>query len=144
MGQGPMSIAAGAAVEPTDDAAARRALAEVLCRPATGWSLTNLETDQDTVGAMVQRQVLQETVEAVMAAGWRPPAPVPTLSTVDELDAVPVGAVLTDRYGQIWIRTEQGWGEPRSAEVEAGELVEWAPLTVHIVADDGRQREDAR
>lgn len=143
MGQGPMSTAATAAVEPIGDAAARRALAEVLCRPVTGWSLTNLEADQDTVGAMVQRQVLQETVEAVLAAaGWRPP--VPTLTSVGELDAVPVGAVLTDRYGQIWIRTEQGWGEPCPAEVEVGELVEWAPLTVHVVVADGSASEEAR
>lgn len=142
MGQGPMSTAADAAVEPTVDAAARRALTEVLCRPVTGWSLTNLEADQDTVGAMVQRQVLQETVDTVLAAGWRPPGP--TLSTVDELDAVPVGAVLTDRYGQIWIRTEQGWGEPHSTGVEVGELVEWAPLTLHVVVANGSASENAQ
>lgn len=139
MGREPTSRAA---IEPTGDAAARRALAEVLCRPVTGWGLANLEADRETVGAIFQRQVLQETVEAVLAAGWRPPTA--TLSTVDELDAVPVGAVLTDRYGQIWIRTEQGWGEPCSAEVEVGELVEWAPLTVYVVVGDGSASRNAR
>lgn len=64
-------------------AADRRALAELLCRPVTGWGLANLEAHQNTVGPMVHRQVLQETVQAVLAAvlaavvaaGWRPPTP---------------------------------------------------------------------
>lgn len=80
--------------------------------------------------------------DAILAAGWRPPAR--TLTTVDELDALPSGAVLTDRYGLIWIRGEQEWCEPRSTEVEVAELIEWAPLTVHLAAADGPASEDLR
>ena len=52
--------------------------------------------------------------------------------------------MLTDRYGLIWIRGEEGWCEPRSTEVVVGELIEWAPLTLHVVVADGSASEDAR
>ena len=133
MGQEPTSTAAGA--EPAVDAAARRALAEVLCRPVTGWGLANLEADQNTVGAIFQRQVLQETVEAVLAAGWRPPPA--TLTTEDELAACRPNAVVTDRDGHPWVLSAAGqWCEPRPTGVDPDELLEWAPLTRHLDGSD--------
>ena len=141
MGQEPTSTAAGA--EPAVDAAARRALAEVLCRPVTGWGLANLEADQNTVGAIFQRQVLQETVEAVLAAGWRPP-PL-RLTSEDELESCHPGTVITDRDGHPWVLNGAGqWCEPLPTGVYPDELVEWVPLTVHVVVADGPATEVAR
>lgn len=100
------------------------------------------ERDRRALAELIRRTDRSEQVDAALAAGWRPPAP--TLTTVDELDALPVGAVLTDRYGLIWIRGEEQWCEPRSTEVEVGELIEWAPLTVHVVVADSSASEDAQ
>lgn len=46
--------------------------------------------------------------DAILDAGWRPPAQV--LKTVEEIDALPAGAVvLTMRgHGQAWVRIETG------------------------------------
>ena len=128
MGREPTSRAA---IEPTGDAAARRALAEVLCRPVAGWGLANLEADRETVGAIFQRQVLQETVEAVLAAGWRPPTA--TLTTEDQLKSCRPGAVVTDRDGHPWVLAAAGqWCEPLPTGVYPDELLQWVPLTGHL------------
>ena len=116
-------------------AADRRALAELLCRPVTGWGLANLEAHQNTVGPMVQRQVLQETVQAVLAAGWRPPAA--KLTTAEELAACRPGTVVTDRDGHPWVLNRAGqWCEPLLFGVDPDELLQWAPLTRHVDGGD--------
>lgn len=133
--------AADASVGPLVDEGERRDLADLLTRELAGRTPAELAGD-DRIGAAFLRQTVARAGAAILAAGWRPPAP--TLTTVDELDALPAGAVLTDRYGQIWVRTEQGWCEPRSTEVEVDELIEWAPLTLHVTVADGSASEDAR
>ena len=128
-------------VDTAGEEADRRGLADLLTDQLTGRTAGQLAA-ADRIGAALLRQSVDRVVAAILAAGWRPPAP--TLTTIDEVDALPDGAVLTDRYGQIWIRTEQQWCEPRSTEVEVDELVEWAPLTLHVVAASGPTSEDAR
>lgn len=123
------------------DAGDRRDLVELLTRELSGRTPAEVAGDQ-RIGAAFLRQTVDRAVVAILAAGWRPP--VSTLTTVDELDAVPDGAVLTDRHGQIWIRTEEQWCEPRSTEIEVDELIEWAPLTVHVVVPDWSTSEEAR
>ena len=116
-------------------AADRRALAELLSRPVTGWALANLEAYQNTVGPVVQRQVLQETVEAVLAAGWRPPPAM--LTTEEELAACRPGTVVTDWDGHPWALNPAGqWCEPLLFGVDPDELLEWAPLTRHLEGGD--------
>jgi hypothetical protein len=100
-----------------DDAtggADRRALAELIRR-------TCPETPVDVSGA---------AADAVLAAGWRPPAPM--LSTVDELDALAPGAVVTDRDGEPWTRNASGeCCQAQRVGIWPDELLEWAPLTRH-------------
>jgi hypothetical protein len=47
-----------------------------------------------------------EIVAAIVAAGYSKPR---TIATVDELDALPVGAVIIDRDGDAWQRERRGW-----------------------------------
>jgi len=105
-----------AAAGPADatGGADRRALAELIRR-------TCPETPVDVSGA---------AADAVLAAGWRPPAPM--LSTVDELDALAPGAVVTDRDGEPWTRNASGeWCQAERVGIWPVELLEWAPLTRH-------------
>lgn len=46
-----------------------------------------------------------EVADAVLAAGWRPSARV--IETAEELDALPDGTVIRDRYGRIGERDEE-------------------------------------
>lgn len=124
MGQETDAFDAASGVSETD----RRALTELLCRPVTGWDAANLEADRDRVGAMFQRQVLQETVEAVLAAGWRPPAAV--LSTEKELARCRPGTIVTDRDGHPWVLNEAGqWCEPLPTGILPAELLQRDMLT---------------
>lgn len=66
-------------------------------------------SDRDTLydlldGLLPEREIVRSDiagamVEAIEAAGWRPPAPVVT--TVEELDALPVGSAILLDYGVI-------------------------------------------
>ncbi|HEY9371498.1 hypothetical protein [Streptomyces sp.] len=57
--------------------------------------------------------------DAILAAGWRPPARVVT--TVQEIEALPEGAILLDPTYTVWFRSDLG----RRAEVTAA-----GPFTV--------------
>src|SRR6478609_7073546 len=103
------------ATEDALDGADRRALAELIRR----------------IHRSAPVDVTLAAADAVLAAGWRPPAP--TLTAEAELAACRPGTVVTDRDGHPWVRSAAGqWCEALPTGVYPDELVEWAPLTRHL------------
>lgn len=58
----------------------------------------------------VHTGVAGHLADAVIAAGWRPPAQV--IETIGEVDALPVGSILADRDGDAWQLLPGGWRCP--------------------------------
>lgn len=56
------------------------------------------------------------------------------MSTVDELESLPVAAVVTDADGQTWIRNHVGeWCEPYPTGIDPDELLADGPVTVQCI-----------
>ena len=120
----------------------RLGLVELLTRELAGRTPAEVAVD-DRIGAAFLRQTVDRAVAAILAAGSRPPAPM--LTTENELASCHPGTVVTDRDGHPWVLGDGGqWCEPLPTGVDPDELVEWAPLTVHVVVDDGSATEEAR
>jgi len=49
---------------------------------------------------------LRETADHLIAAGYRKPR---TITTVEELDALPEASVITDKSGGVWWKVGDGW-----------------------------------
>jgi hypothetical protein len=106
----------------------RRALAELPTGPEPA--------ADDRTGPTFLRRTIVNTVEEILAAGRRSPAP--TLTTVADLAACRPGTVVTDRDGEPWIRNAAGqWRQAERVVIYPYELVEWGPLTRHL---DGAAR----
>ena len=75
------------------------------------------------------RSVRAALADAVLAAGWRPPAR--TIASVEELDSLPPRAVIADREGGIWAVNElREWRELSTAGISAHEVIRWGPFTL--------------
>lgn len=137
MGDDRAPTGADGAVVPTVgavDAGDRLGLVELLTRELSGRTPAEVAGD-GRIGAAFLRQTVDRVVAAILAAGWRPPAP--TLTTEDELAACRPGAVVTDRDGHPWVLNAVGqWCEPLLFGVDPDELLEWAPLTRHVEGGD--------
>ncbi|NEW33819.1 hypothetical protein GV791_14775 [Nocardia cyriacigeorgica] len=74
-------------------------------------------TDILSPAADIDHDVARRAADAAIAAGWRPPARV--IETAEELDALPVGAVVRTSEGRIaekvakWNRQHDEWAVPR-------------------------------
>ncbi|WP_420116552.1 hypothetical protein [Micromonospora sp.] len=105
-----------------------RPLAQQLARAAQ-WDLEVLD---DPVGVFFAARELEGQIRAVLASGWRPPAG--QVGTVDELEALPVAAVVTDSDGQTWVRNRIGeWCEPYPAGIDPDELLADGSVTVQCI-----------
>lgn len=94
----------------------------------------------DPIGVVADRARVEDQIRAVLAAGWRPP-PAP-VSTVDGLEALPVGTVVTGSDGHVWIRNQVGqWCEPYPAGIDPDELLADGPVTVQCTP--GADAQDA-
>lgn len=104
---------------------------------AQRWPLAALERS-DPLGVPDARGVIEDQVRAVLAAGWYPPtAPADTVSTVDELEALPPGTVVTDPDGHPWIRNRVGeWCEPCPAGIDPADLLADGPVTIRHTPTD--------
>lgn len=91
-----------------------------------------LELLDDPIHVIIGRMDIEDQIRAVLAAGWRPPTT--QVSTVDELEALPVTTVVTDSDGHPWIRNTAGeWCEPYPAGVDPDELLADGPVTVQCI-----------
>lgn len=107
-----------------------RPLAELLAADQL-WKLPYLE-DPELVSAVVPRSHVENQIRAVLAAGWHPlVAAAGTAGTVDELEALPPGTVVTDADGHPWIRNRVGeWCEPYPTGIDPADLLADGPVTV--------------
>lgn len=91
-----------------------------------------LELLDDPIHVTLARMSIEDQIRAVLAAGWRPPAT--QVSTVDELEALPVITVVTDSDGHPWVRNMVGeWCEPFPTGIDPDELLVDGPVTVQFV-----------
>jgi hypothetical protein len=112
----------------------RRDLVELLTRQTPAEP-----AGDDRIGAAFLRRTVDRAVAAILAAGWRPPAP--TLTTEADLAVCRPGTAVTDRDGHPRVLSEAGQRcEPLPTGVYPDELVQWAPLTRHL--DGLRPRAD--
>lgn len=88
-----------------------------------------LELLNDPIHVTLARMNIEDQLRAVLAAGWRPPAT--QVSTVDELEALPVTTMVTDSDGHPWVRNMVGeWCEPYPAGIDPDQLLADGPETV--------------
>ena len=108
-----------------------RPLAQHLAQAAR-WDLRYLE-QSDPVGVLADRRAVEAQIRAVLAAGWHPPTtPAGRADTVDELEALPPGTVVTDPDGHPWVRNRVGeWCEPYPAGIDPADLLADGPVSVH-------------
>ncbi|MBT2537232.1 hypothetical protein [Arthrobacter sp. ISL-69] len=81
----------------------RDELIEILWQTATD---DRVRSGVDLHKTPVVRAKAEVTAEAILAAGYSKPR---TVTTVEELDALPVGSVLIDGDGDICQRLRTGW-----------------------------------
>lgn len=70
--------------------------------------------------------------DAILEAGWRPPAA--AVETAAQAELLPAGAILTDCDGEVWQRIDGAWCSLQTASHTSNQLMRFRPLTFVGVA----------
>lgn len=79
-------------------------------------------------GKLITRSSMTETADAILAAGWRPPAR--TVTTKEELEALPDGSIIGDSAGDVAEKRGGVWCAYETAPMTNARLAKYTPITV--------------
>ena len=90
------------------------------------WKYARLDPKDVYSGGMFE-QTNEEVADAVLAAGYRKPR---TITTAEELDALPDGSAVVDKEGDVLTKHAHWWHSYETAPLMSRKVAKYGPLTV--------------